>query len=154
LNREDREPKYEIDWTHHPGDRWGRYAVVLLAEKLLFLRDDPESGACIASAASKWQRYDKAEFVCDSKALIGTLSLEIPLARSAEAAVGEARDALYKFFIVCVRDPGDYEIKPLSVTFLGEQAVAESAINQDRIVSEICRHPKILDEQPREARRS
>ena len=122
MSSKDREPKDEIDWTRYPGDRWGRYAVVLLAEKLSFLRDEPESGTCIASAAPKWQRYDKAMFVYDADAVIGTLSLEMPLARSARAAVDEARDALYKFISVCVRDPGDYEVKPLSVTFVGEES--------------------------------
>ena len=118
LSPKDRERTYEIDWTRHPGDRWGRYAVVLLALNLSFLRDDPESGACIASEAPSWKRYDNAKFVYDSDALIGTLSLEIPVARSARAAVDEARDAIDKFISVCVRDPGDYELKALSVTFL------------------------------------
>jgi hypothetical protein len=118
---------YEIDWRRYPGDRWGRYAVVLLIERLAFLRDEPGSGACIAEQAPKWQRYDNTKFVYDEKALVATLSLEIPLARSPKAAVGEAGDALYKFFIACGRNSWEYEVKPLSVTFLGEESDGKAA---------------------------
>jgi hypothetical protein len=110
----------KIDFGHHRGDRWGRYAVMLLIEDADFLMDDPESGGCIANELPKWQRYDNARFEFKTEDRCATMSLEIPVARSVKAAVGEANDALYRVVIACVREPGPYKVKTLSVTLLRE----------------------------------
>jgi hypothetical protein len=47
-------------------------------------------------------------------------SLEIPLARSAKAALNEASDAVYRFILVCVGFRDDYEVRGLSVKLLTE----------------------------------
>jgi len=94
---------------------------VVLIEPATFLRDDPESGKCIADQVPRWKRYDNASFAYDAEAPVATLSLEIPLARSAKAALNEARDAVYRFILVCVGFRDDYEVRGLSVKLLTEK---------------------------------
>ena len=103
---------------HYPGDRWGRYSVVLLIEAQALA--DEEAGPYIAAEIVKWQRFEKASFVWDSKEKFATFSAVVPLARSASAAVGEARDAMENMLYAAVREPRDYEIRALKVELLSE----------------------------------
>ena len=102
------------------GDRWGRYAVTLVIERAAFLSEEPASGPCISEAVPRWRRYDKAAFTYDTSAQVATLSLEIPTARSPKAAGLEARDAIDRFVSVCVKNPGEYEVRALSVEFVDQ----------------------------------
>jgi hypothetical protein len=103
---------------HYPGDRWGRYSVVLLIEAPALA--DEEAGPYIAAEIVKWQRFEKASFVWDSKEKVATFSAVVPLARSASAAIGEARDAMENMLYAAVREPGDFEIKALQVELVAE----------------------------------
>jgi hypothetical protein len=102
----------------YPGDRWGRYAVILLIEAQAL--SDHGAATYIADEIVKWRRFDKANFTWDSAATVATFSVEVPVARSSAAAIGEARDAMENMLYAAVKEPGEYEIKALKVEWLSE----------------------------------
>jgi len=99
-------------------ERWGRYLVVLVVEGGSWLRDDPEAAPYIAKELKNWRRFDSASFAWDSSSAV--MSVEVPVARSAGAAEGEARDTLNNLIWAAVKEPGEYAIRPLRVEWLSE----------------------------------
>src|SRR6266550_2472169 len=76
--------------------------------------------AYIAQEIVKWQRFEKASFVWDSAQKLATFSAEVPLARSAKAAVGEAQDAMENMLYAAVREPGAFTIRALKAEFISD----------------------------------
>ncbi len=79
-----------------------------------------EAGPYIAQEIVKWQRFEKASFVWDSAQKLATFSAEVPLARSAKAAVGEAQDAMENMLYAAVREPGAFTIRALKAEFISD----------------------------------
>jgi hypothetical protein len=94
--------------------------VTLLVEALA-LAADKAAAPYIATEIVKWRRFDKASFAWDSDTGVGTLSLEVLVARSTAAAIGEATDALVNMLYAAIREPEPYTIKALKVEWLAEE---------------------------------
>ncbi len=79
------------------------------------LASDKDAAPYIATEIVKWERFEKASFVCDSNTGVATFSVEVPVSRSTAAAIEEARNAIVKMLYAAIREPGAYTIEALSV---------------------------------------
>jgi hypothetical protein len=95
--------------TYSEPERWGWYEVGLRLQAE-FIRDSPDTAEYIAEELKLWQRFRDASFVWNQARGDATLHVRV-LARSADAADGEARDALENLIDAAVRDPDAFAIE-------------------------------------------